>query len=137
MSNPKASRTGKKSSSRKGRFPTRNVISLVVLLVVVAVGWIQYSALGGYNSAVKSLDELTKADDQGLLTIEEAEKRIGRSPDGPGISSKEGDRTIIKMTYTWRGLLKSYKLTAVYMKESDIRLLRYETVEAKNGAVTD
>ncbi len=137
MSNPTSSRAAKSGTSNKGRPPARNLIGLVLLVVVVAVGWLQYSALGGYNSAVKSLDSRTKAEDQSLMTLEETEKLIGRSPDGPGTTSKERDRTIIKKTYTWPGMLKSYKLTVFYMKLSDIRLLRYETEVAKNGAAAE
>ena len=131
MSNPDSSPTPKTPPSKKKTSPARNAIGLVVLVIAVAAAWSQFSAVGGYNAAVKALETRTQADEQNLMTVEEAEKLIGRAPDGPDTTSKEGGRTIIAKTYSWRGLLKSYKLTGFYVKETDIRLLRFKTEGAK------
>jgi hypothetical protein len=127
MSNPSPSDAPKTGSSKKSVSTTRNVIGLVVLIAVVVVGWLQYSAKIGYNTAVTALDARARDESKDLLTAKEAEALIGKSPASPGGDVQVKDQTFTKKTYTWRGLLKSYTLTAFYTKQADPRLHHFET----------
>ena len=111
--------------------PVRNVIGLIVLVVVVVVGGLEVWAKMGYNSAVKSLDARSQDETKGLLAVDEAESLFRKSPDGPGIDSPETHQTFTRKTYTWRGLINSYTLTAYYTKGADPRLHHFETDGAK------
>jgi hypothetical protein len=119
--------TAKTDSSKKPISPVRHVIGLVVLIAVLTVGWLEYSAKRGYNAAVNALNSRTKEEDKELLTVQEAESLLGKAPDGPGTDAQDGGRVFTKKTYTWRGLIRSYPLTAFYTKEADARLHHYET----------
>jgi len=127
MSNLSSSGTDKTGSSKKPTSPARNIIGLVVLIAVAVVGWFQYSAVLGYNAAVKALEARAKDEEKGLLSNQEAASLFGKSPDGPGSDFQDGIVTYTKKTYTWRGLLKSYTLTAFYTKGAEPGLHHYET----------
>ena len=53
------------------------------------------------------------------MTVGEAETLIAKPADGPGVEVKEPNATFTKQTYTWRGLLKSYTLTAYFTKGAE------------------
>ena len=126
--------TVKAASSKKPISPVRHVIGLIVLLALLAIVWLEYSARSGYNAAVNALDARTKAEDKELMTVQEAETLLGRSPDGPASDVQDGGRTFTRKTYTWRGLIRSYPLAAFYTKETDSRLHHYETEGAHLAA---
>ena len=70
MSDLSSSDTGKPGSPKKRVSPARNLIGLVVLLAVLAVGWLEYSAKSKYNAAVKALEARSQDEEQGLLTVQ-------------------------------------------------------------------
>jgi hypothetical protein len=121
-------------SKKKKVSPLRNAIGLVVLATVVIGGWLQYSAKSGYTMAVNALNERMLQEDKDLLAEPEAESLFGKSPDGPGSDVRDGNRDFTKKTYTWRGLLKSYTLTAFYTKSKNPALHHFETEGAKLAA---
>jgi hypothetical protein len=123
MSSPESSSSaGKKRSS-----PVRNVIGLIVLIAVLVFGWLEYSAKSGYNRAVTALDSRTQDESKALLTVQEAETILGKAPDTAASDPADDDPNYTKKTYTWRGLLKSYRLTAFYTKQKDPQLHHFET----------
>jgi hypothetical protein len=117
----------KAAAPKKPISPVRHLVGLVVLIAVLAVGWLEYSAKSGYNAAVNALDARTKEEDKELMTVQEAESLLGKAPDGPATDVEDGGQTFAKKTYTWRGLVKSYPLTAFYTKQADSRLHHFET----------
>jgi hypothetical protein len=127
MSDPSSSDAPKTGPPKKRISTTRNVIGLVVLIAVVVVGCWEYSAKIRYNRAVTALDARTRDESKELLTAQEAEALIGKSPASPGSDVQDNDQTFTKKTYTWRGLLKSYSLTAFYTKHAVPRLHHFET----------
>jgi hypothetical protein len=130
MSELSSSETGKAGKPKKPVSPARNAIGLIVLLALLVVGGLQYWAFIGHNSAVKALESRAKDEDKGLLSVEETETLIGKSPDGPGTDVQEGGQNFTKKTYTWRGI-KPYTLTVFYLKGSDPRMHHFETEGAK------
>jgi hypothetical protein len=131
MSVPSSPDSAKTGAPKKRVSPTRNIIGLVVLLALVAVGWLEYSAKFGYNGAVKALETRTQDEEKGLMDVQEAETLLGKSPDGPGIDVDDSGRIFTKKTYTWRALLRPQTLTAFYTKEATPHLHHYETEGAK------
>jgi hypothetical protein len=131
VSVPSRSESGAKGPSKKGVSPARNAIGVVVLVAVVVVGWLEYSAKSGYNNAVTTLDARTQNETSELMAAKDVEALIGKSPDGPGEDVNLDGRTFTKKTYTWRGVLKSYPLTAYYTKQQDPRLHHFQTEGAK------
>ncbi|MFI5461554.1 MAG: hypothetical protein ACHRXM_39715, partial [Isosphaerales bacterium] len=127
MADLNPSGTGKTGSSKKTVSPARNVIYLVIILAAGIVAWFEFSAKFGYNAAVKALDARTRDEEKTLMSVQEAESLLGKSPDGPGSDLQEAERTYTKKTYTWPGLFRSYTLTAFYTKEKDSRLHHFET----------
>jgi hypothetical protein len=131
MSDPDSAATGKADSPKQPISPARNIIGIVVLIAVVAYGLLEYSAKSRYNGVVKALDARAQDEDKGLMTVQEAEGILGKSPDGPGTEVKETLGDFTKKTYTWRGLLKSYTLAAYYTKGKDPLLHHFESQGAK------
>jgi hypothetical protein len=131
MSDPGSSGSATTGAPKKQISPARNIIGLVVLLALVAVGWLEYSAKIGYNGAVKALEARSQDEEKGLMEVQEAETMLGKSPDGPGIDVMDDGRMFTKKTYTWRALLKPQTLTAFYTKEVTPHLHHYETQGAK------
>ena len=107
------------------------MVGVVVLLAVLVVAAFQYSALLGYNAAVRALETRSQDEDKGLVDVAEAEKLLGSAPDGPGSDFAEGGRTFTKTTYTWRGALRSYTLAAYYTKGPGPCLHHFESEGAK------
>src|SRR5205814_496918 len=126
--------TGKTDTSKKPISPVRHIIGLVVLIAVLAVGWLEYSANRGFNAAVNALNARTQEEEKELLTVQEAESLLGKQPDGPATDAQEGGRIFTKKTYTWRGVFRSYPLIAFYTKEKDSHLHHYETEGAHLAA---
>jgi hypothetical protein len=127
MSDVSSAGAEKAGASKKKVSPTRNAIGIVVLIAVVVFGWLQYRAKSGYNAAATALNGRIEDEDKGLLMVDEAERLIGKSPDGPGSDAEEGNRTFTKKTYSWPGLFKSYTLTAFYTKGAEPYLHHFET----------
>ncbi len=131
MSDPTTAGNDKTGPSKKPVSPARNAVGVVVLIAVLAVGWIQYSAQSAYTAAVNALNERTQDENKGLMTVSEAETLIAKPADGQGVDIKEENATYTKQTYTWRGLLKSYTLAAYYTKGAEPGLHHFETEGAK------
>jgi hypothetical protein len=131
MSEPSSSDTAKAGPPKKGVSPARHAIGLVVLVAVLIVGWLEFSAKNGYNAAVTALNARSQDEEKELMTVQEAESLLGKSPDGPETVVQDSGRTFTKKTYTWHGLIKSYPLSAFYTKSTDPRLHHFETEEAK------
>ena len=127
MSDPSPSPAETTGSPKKKVSPTRNLIGLIVLVVVLAVAGFQYAALIRYTVAVKALDARAVDDDKGLMTNQEADSLLGKAPDGPGSDFTEEGRNFTKKTYTWQGPLKSFTLTAVYTNGAAAFLHHFET----------
>jgi hypothetical protein len=127
-SSPGSETTG---APKKRVSPARNILGLVLLLALVAVVWLEYSAKFGYNGAVKALEARTLDEEKGLMDVQEAETLLGKSPDGPGVDFEDSGRIFTKKTYTWRALLRPQTLTAFYTKEATPHLHHYETEGAK------
>jgi hypothetical protein len=128
------SKTAQPASTKKPISPARHGVGLVILIAVLAFGWLEYSAKRGFNRAVDALNERTKDEEKELLTVQEAESLLGKQPDGPATDAQDGGRVFSKRTYTWRGVLRSYPLIAFYTKEKDSRLHHYETEGAQLAA---
>jgi len=131
MSDPGSVGPEKTTSPKKPISPVRNIIGLIVLIAVIAVGWFQYSALLAFNAMESKLAARSEDEKADLMTVQEAEGLIGKTPDGPGTDFNDGSFNYTKKTYTWPGLLKSYTLTAYYTKEKESHLHHYETEGAK------
>ena len=98
---------------------------------MTAVGAIEYSAYFGHKWAVSALNTRAADEDKELMTISEAEKLLGKEPDGPAAEFKEGVWNFDQKTYTWSGLLKKHTVTAYYTKGKDARLHHFESDGAK------
>lgn len=111
--------------------PTRNILGLILLLVFGTVFFFEISAVRGFNSAVQAIEaKLPKEDPKNptaqlpeLPSQVEIEKIIGRPADGPPV--REGAET--KLVYTWKGLIKTFKLKAYYSNGSNPSLVRIDT----------
>ncbi len=126
-----ASSVGPAKTTAQPFWNTRNIIGLVVLAGVTAVGAIEYSAYFGHKWAVSALNTRAADEDKELMTISEAEKLLGKEPDGPAAEFKEGVWNFDQKTYTWSGLLKKHTVTAYYTKGKDARLHHFESDGAK------
>jgi hypothetical protein len=127
MSEPSAVGPEKTTPPKKPISPARNIIGLILLAAVLVVCWFEYSAVLGFNAAVKALETRTQNEEQGLATVAEAEKLLNREADGPAEEFTDGAWRFNKKTYTWKGLLKQHTLTAYYTREQDARLHHFET----------
>jgi hypothetical protein len=127
MSAPRSSGAVNTGSPKKPVSPARNAIGLVLLIAVVIWCWFEYSAKSGYNSAVHALDARTKDETKALMPVAEAETLMGKAPDGPGTEFKDSFQMFTKKSYTWRGVLKKYTLTAYYTTGIDPCLHHYAT----------
>lgn len=108
--------------------PTRNAISLVLLIVLLVVGGLELTALFQFNGAVSKLDQALEANEVDLLPLEQVEELLGKQPDGP---LQPGDPGTRQTTYTWRGALRSHVLTAYYSYGDKPGLVRYEIGDVK------
>ena len=126
MSDPSATGSENTGSPKKKVSPARNVIGFVGLIVLIVIAAFQYSAVLGYNAALKAIEARSQDEDKGLVDVPETEKILGKAPDGPGSDFSEGNRTFTKTPYTWRGAIKSYTLTVYYTKGPGTFLHHYE-----------
>ena len=131
MSEVSSSATAKTGPTKKPTSSARNIIGIIVLIGVLVVCWFEYSALFGFRAAVAALVARTQDENQDLLTVQEAEKLLGKEPDGPATEFTEGSRRFAQKTFTWPGLLKHYTLTAYFTNEKDSRLHHFETEGSK------
>jgi hypothetical protein len=134
MSDVTSSETERAVPPKKSVSSTRNFIALLVLLAVAALGWIEYSAKSAYNAAVTKLDARTQDENKGLVSVQEAETMLGKEADTPGTDIHDTLRDYTRKTYSWRGLLKPYTITAFYTKGANPYLHHFETEGAKPPA---
>ncbi|RUL83659.1 hypothetical protein [Tautonia sociabilis] len=114
--------------------PTRNAISLVLLIVLVVIGGLELLALFQFNGAVDKLDQALEANEQDLLPRTTVEEILGKEPDGPLQDAEIGTQST---TYTWRGALRHHKLTAYYSRGESPGLVKYEIGDAEAETPTD
>ena len=114
-----------KPKATKGVSPARNAVAVVLLVAFSAVAYLEWNANKESGAAIARLNQAMARDEDGgdLLTKEQVEGIIGRGPDGPGVE-QDGS---MKMTYTWKGAVRKYPLTAFYTTKQDPpKLLRIE-----------
>ena len=97
MSDPSVSEPSRPGSSKKPISPARKIIGAVALVALVGVAWLEYSALLGYNSAVRRFQARSEDESKDLMTVQEAETLIGKSPDGPGTDFDYVVQTFMKI----------------------------------------
>jgi hypothetical protein len=131
MSEPSSVGPEKSSPPKKPISPARNIVGLAILAAVLVVCWFEYSAVLGFNAAVKALEARTNSEEQNLATEPEAEALLSKAADGPGEDFKEDVWNFTKKTYTWKGVLKQHTLTAYYTKEKEPKLHHFETEGSK------
>ena len=131
MTDPMSAPHSKPAPPKKGVSPARNAIGVVALIVAGGIAWFEYSAKIGYNSAASALDKRTQDEHNGFLTPQEAETLMGKLPDDAGSDVQVNNMTFTKKSYTWKGLFKSYTLTAFYTKNQDARLHHFQTSGAQ------
>ena len=110
--------------------PVRNIIGVVLLIAFSGAAILEFTANRGFNAATKSLtarlpDDTTESNSKNseMPTKVEAEKLIGKAPDGP-LVKMEGEQ---KATYSWQGLKKKYVIKAYYTNDKTPALRRFET----------
>lgn len=110
--------------------PARNVVGFVLLVAFTGAAIFEVMANRGYNSAVTKMekrlpkDESDPSDKNSVLPTQvEAEKLIGKSPDGPLV--KEG--TEQRATYSWQGLRRKYALNVYYTNDKMPSVIRIDT----------
>ena len=131
MSDPSSSGTENTGPAKKPVSAVRNVIGLVALIAVLTVGGFEYSAKMGYSSAVNALDARMDNENADMMSPAEAERLIGKPSDDAGSKVEENRQTFTKQTYTWRGPLKSYTLTAYYTQGMGAGMHHFETPDQK------
>jgi hypothetical protein len=131
MSEPSSVGPEKSGPPKKPISPARNIVGLVILGAVLVVCWFEYSAVLGFNAAVKALEARTNSEEQNLATVAEAEGLLNKAADGPAEEYKDGPWNFAKKTYTWKGVLKQHTLTAYYTKEKEPKLHHFETEGSK------
>jgi hypothetical protein len=131
MSEPSSVGPEKPSPPKQPISPARNIVGLVILAAVLVVCWFEYSAVLGFNAAVKALESRTNSEEQNLATVAEAEALLNKTADGPAEEFKDGPWNFTKQTYTWKGVLKQHTLTAYYTKEKEPKLHHFETEGSK------
>jgi hypothetical protein len=130
--NPQALPQRVNGSKHSAVSPVRNIIGIVLLVAFCVVGWSQHSAKDGYNTAVMALNARAQDPEKDLMTVSEAEELMGKKqPDSPGTVAQEDLLTFTKRTYTWKGSLRSYTVTAYYSKGEVPRLDHFETDTAE------
>src|SRR5579875_3484325 len=75
MSGPGSSAPGTASPAKQPVSPARNIIGIIVLIAVVVVGWLEYSAKAGYNAAVTAVNQRLEDEEHGLPTQSEIENQ--------------------------------------------------------------
>ncbi len=133
MSEPSSSAPNATTPAKPEVSPTRNLIGLIVLVVVLIVGGMQVIAVMGYSSAVKKLNARAAEETKDLMSEDEAEKLMGgKKPEGEGEKVQDGNYTFLKKTYTWTGPIKSYPIYAYYMtSQLGTSLHHFETEQEK------
>ena len=115
--------TGPAESGRKRKVtPARNAIGVLLLASFSAIAYVEWDANRRSNAGISRLNQALANEEGGLLSMEQVEGLLGRKPDGPGVA-EGGER---KVTYTWRGVLRNYRLVAVYVGKDRPGLLRTE-----------
>lgn len=118
-----ATEAGSQPASKAKVSPLRNVLALLVLIILVVIAVMEINANMSYNAASKKLDAAVKREEGDLLSQDDVEKMIGKKPDGPLV--EEGGR--LKAKYTWRGVFRTYGLTAEYRKGTKPALQSYSS----------
>ncbi len=123
-------KSGDRSKPRAKVSPARNVVGLVLLVAFSGAAIFEVMANRGYNGAVTKLEKRLPKDEtdpndknSGLPTQAEAEKLIGKGPDGPLV--KEGSEQ--RGTYSWQGLRRKYSLKVYYTNEKVPSVIRLDT----------
>lgn len=111
--------------ARKKVSMTRKLIGLVVLIAATVVAVIEFRAFYSADRAVKRLesaqDEDRKNKSQSTITKERVQALTGRAPVAPGVK----DGMYEKEVYVWRGLIRTYHLTAFYEGGDEPRMVNF------------
>ena len=99
------------------------MIGLVLLVVLSTVAFLEWNANRQHGAATTKLDQALRKEEGDLLTKPEVEKMIGRAEDRPGVDDGGG---LLKVTYTWRGVVRKYPLAAFYTRQNPPKLMRIE-----------
>ena len=102
--------------------PLRNAIAVVLLVAFSTLAYLEWNANRQSGAAITKLNRALTGDEGDPLSKEQVEGMIGRRPDGPGVDQDGA----LRVTYTWKGAIREYPLTAFYTKQSPPRLLRIE-----------
>ncbi len=126
---PRAGKPAVAKRKKSGVSPTRNLVGLVLLLVLVPVGLIEFKANRDYNQAMEKLNATIGKESGDLLNQGEIEKMIGKTPDRPFVQDVESNTQ--STTYTWRGVFKSRTIKAYYTLSRPPGLTRFEVLGVK------
>lgn len=102
--------------------PLRNVLSFLLLIALSAIAFLEWNANQKSGAAIRKVNAALAKEEGDLLTMQQIQDMIGRQPDAPPVE-KDGQ---LHATYTWRGVFRHYRLTAVYTKQQPPKLLRTE-----------
>jgi len=103
--------------------PVRKAISVVALVVLLGVLGSEIWALYRFNTGVGALERAIEASETALVEIEEAERLLGHSGDGP--LQETGSRQL-KKTYTWSGPIRTHAVAVYYSDGVTRGVIRYE-----------
>jgi hypothetical protein len=126
---PRAGKPAITKRKKSGVSPTRNLVGLILLLVLVPVGLIEFKANRDYNQAMEKLNATIGKESGDLRNQEEIEKMIGKTPDRPFIQDVESNTQ--STTYTWRGVFKSRSIKVYYTLSRPPGLTRFEVLGVK------
>jgi hypothetical protein len=125
METPNAGNTPIAREAPKKVSAIRKVISPILLVAATAVAVLEFRAFYAVDRAVKRLESAQEEDKrnkrESTITKERVQALVGRAPVGPG----EKDGMIEKEVYVWRGLFRTYHLTASYEGGDEPRMVNF------------
>ena len=127
MSEPGSVGPEKTVPAKKPISPARRIVSLILLAGVIGFGCVEVIPKWGYNAAIAKLEARTAEENKDLMTMQEAEKLMSKTADGPAVDFTQDNYRFSKKTYTWNGLLWHYTITAFYTPEKEPHLHHYAT----------
>jgi hypothetical protein len=88
----------------------RNIIGLVLLVVIVTVGVLEYTAYQQYSTAVGKVDDalFVKREDP---TLDQVEAMVGRKADHELTKVSGAEK---ETTFTWRGVFRTHQMKAYF-----------------------
>ena len=102
--------------------PTRNIASIVLLIVLLAVGGLEITALFRFKNAVNALNAALEDNVSDLISRPRVEELIHKTADGPDADGDFGRKVA---TYTWRGAIRSHTMTVQYSSGTEPGLIDF------------